>query len=182
MDVYLVRHGEAAASWGQSADPGLSELGEQQAEDAAQSLHPDMQEQVTLVSSPLARAQETAQPLARLLQKEVAVDPVFREIPSPVPLAERQDWLKQFMQQQWAEQGEDLQQWRREAYTTLAQRTAPTVVFTHFLVINAVVGAITQRPETLCCYPDNGSITHIRSNGGELELVELGRQMQTRVN
>jgi len=35
ISIYLVRHGEAAASWGESSDPGLSELGWQQAEDAA---------------------------------------------------------------------------------------------------------------------------------------------------
>jgi len=35
MDIFLVRHGEAAASWGESPDPGLSELGRRQAEVAA---------------------------------------------------------------------------------------------------------------------------------------------------
>ena len=29
--IYLVRHGEAAASWGDHPDPGLSELGQKQA-------------------------------------------------------------------------------------------------------------------------------------------------------
>ena len=31
-EIILVRHGEASASWQESTDPGLSELGERQAE------------------------------------------------------------------------------------------------------------------------------------------------------
>ena len=31
MKIFLIRHGEAAQSWDQSADPGLSELGKEQA-------------------------------------------------------------------------------------------------------------------------------------------------------
>ncbi|GAB5452766.1 MAG: hypothetical protein Hals2KO_30940 [Halioglobus sp.] len=182
MDLYLVRHGEAAASWGQSADPGLSELGRQQAEEAASVLLPGLAPAVQLVSSPLARAQETAQPLARHLRAQVDVNAAFAEVPSPVPLAQRQVWLRQFMQQQWAEQDTGLLGWRDKAYETLLDAAAPTVVFTHFLVINAVVGRIQGRAETLCFYPDNGSITHLRQSGNTLELVELGREMETRVN
>jgi len=38
IDLVFVRHGEAAHSWGEHTDPGLSELGKQQAEHAAFSL------------------------------------------------------------------------------------------------------------------------------------------------
>lgn len=182
MDIYLVRHGEAAASWGQEADPGLSELGQRQAEQAAQTLHPCIGDDTRLISSPLARALETAAPLAALIGGPVARDDVFREIPSPVPLAERQPWLRNFMQQQWQEQGEALLQWRSAALQRLLELDSPLVVFTHFLVINAVVGQVLQRPETLCFWPDNGSITHLRRSGAALELVALGDEMATRVN
>ena len=40
MDIYLVRHGEAAASWAQATDPGLSEFGHEQARAAARLLRP----------------------------------------------------------------------------------------------------------------------------------------------
>ena len=86
MDIYLVRHGEAAASWGQSADPGLSELGQQQAEQAASHLLATVPQDLQLISSPLARALETAQPLARALGKPITRNDIFREIPAPVPL------------------------------------------------------------------------------------------------
>ena len=34
-EIILVRHGEASASWQESTDPGLSELGKRQAEECA---------------------------------------------------------------------------------------------------------------------------------------------------
>ena len=36
--LYLVRHGKAAAGWGADADPGLDEIGRNQAEQMAQGL------------------------------------------------------------------------------------------------------------------------------------------------
>jgi broad specificity phosphatase PhoE len=182
MDIFLVRHGEAAASWGESSDPGLSELGWEQAREAAEILLPKIPPNIQLISSPLARAQETGQPLSDSLKKPVAIDKAFSEVPSPVPLEERQGWLRQFMQQRWEEQGDNLHAWREAAFQALLAQEAPVVVFTHFLVLNAVTGKILGRPETLHFYPDNGSVTHLRHHQGSLELVELGRQMETVVN
>ena len=182
MDIFLVRHGEAAASWGQAPDPGLSELGREQAESVARQLLAKVDRSTALVSSPLARAQETAQPLARKLGVQVAITDVFREIPSPVPMEQRQDWLRGFMRQRWDEQEPSLHDWKNAAVDTLLALQSPTVVFTHFLVINAVVGHVQQRAETLCFWPDNGSITHLRLGEGGLELVALGQELKTLVN
>ena len=182
VDIFLVRHGEAAASWGQSPDPGLSKLGREQAADAAQVLLPELDSDSLLISSPLLRARETAEPLASALGFPVREDSAFSEIPAPVPLPRRQDWLRGFMQQQWQEQPGDLHRWRAAAYDGLLALDAPAVVFTHFLVINAVVGLVLNRPETLCFWPDNGSITRLHNNGDNLELRFLGEQMPTHVN
>jgi len=95
--VWLVRHGEAAASWGEHADPGLSDSGHQQAEAAAEALVARLPGGVELVSSPKARALETAAPLASRLERGVQVVDAFREIDAPVPLEDRQAWLRGFM-------------------------------------------------------------------------------------
>jgi broad specificity phosphatase PhoE len=182
MDIFLVRHGEAAAGWGQSSDPGLSELGLRQAEEVAEALLPRLSADTALLSSPLARARETAIPLAEALEKPVVVEDVFREVPAPVPLPQRQPWLRDFMQQQWPGQPPSLTQWRDRALTELLEQSQPAVVFTHFLLINAVVGRVLRRPEILCFWPDNGSITQLRHSGDTLELVSLGREMETVVN
>ena len=182
MDIFLVRHGEAAASWGQSSDPGLSELGAQQAQRAAQILLENIPGDIQLLSSPLARATETAAPLAAALDQPVQLMDVFREIPAPVPMAQRQAWLREFMQQHWQEQPEELCSWRDEALQQLLALRRSAVVFTHFLVINAIVGQVLGRAETLCFRPDNASITHLRRTGGQLQLVALGEEMKTVVN
>ncbi|RLA61000.1 MAG: histidine phosphatase family protein [Gammaproteobacteria bacterium] len=179
MDIFLVRHGEAAASWGESSDPGLSELGMLQAERAAQSLRELVPGDIQLLSSPLARARETAAPLAKKLELPVRLCNVFREIPAAVPLAQRQSWLRQFMQQHWGEQPEHLCEWRAAASQQLLDLRQPAVVFSHFLVINAIVGQVLGRTETLCFRPDNGSITRLRHTGTSLELVALGEEKET---
>ena len=182
MDIFLIRHGEAAASWGQSKDPGLSDLGRQQAQTAAQELLPLLSSDVVLYSSPLARARETAEPFVSALDVSVVIDEVFREIPSPVALAERQVWLRGFMQQHWEEQPAQLHAWRDAAFQAILSFQQPAVVFTHFLVINAMVGRIENFPATCVFYPDNGSITHLRRHGDDLRVVARGREMETLVN
>jgi len=182
VDIFLVRHGEAAAGWGQSGDPGLSARGQQQALAAARELQPRMAPGTQLLTSPMARARETAQPLADLLSRPAETDPAFSEIPAPVPLSQRQEWLRAFMGQRWRDQSPEVLAWRDHALARLEALTAPAVVFTHFLIINAVVGAIRESAETLCFWPDNGSITHLRRDGTDLHLVALGTQMQTAVN
>jgi len=183
IDIYLVRHGEAAASWGQSPDPGLSELGHAQARSVARALRPLLAgSALELISSPLTRTLETAAPLAADLGLAVQVNEAFREIQAPVPLAERQTWLRQFMRERWEDQPESLHAWRERPRRELLALQTSAVIFTHFLVINAVVGQIRREQATLCCWPDNGSITHLRSAGNTLELVALGAQMKTAVN
>ena len=56
------------------------------------------------------------------------------------------------------------------------------MIFTHFLVLNVIVGDVLERPETLVFWPDNASITQLKLTAGKLELVELGVQMETVVN
>lgn len=182
MEIILVRHGEAAAHWGEDPDPGLSALGARQAQAAAEALLPGLDADVSLVSSPLRRARETADPIARTLGLQVAINDAFCEIPAPVPLAQRRDWLRGFMRQEWAEQPAELLRWRDCALEQLHSLQQPTVVFTHFLVLNAIVGSILARPETLYFWPDNASCTRLNLSNNTLELVELGAQMETIVN
>jgi probable phosphoglycerate mutase len=184
--VYLVRHGEAAASWGQSADPGLSELGRQQAEEACKSLRDALDASMQtptprLISSPLLRARQTAEPLLRSLSMEPVIDERFREIPSPVPLAQRQDWLRGFMGESWSAQGDALQHWRDTILEAIHAVETPTVIFTHFLVINAIVGAMRGEDATLVFWPANCSVTTLAREGTEWTVCE-GEVMRSTVN
>ena len=183
MDIFLVRHGEAAASWSKATDPGLSDLGREQAQQTAQELLPLLGEKINLISSSLLRAQETSKPLAELLGgAEVEIEAAYSEIPSPVPMAQRQDWLREFMTQQWDTQPDALKAWRAQMMKKLLELEQPSVIFTHFLVLNTVVGAIQGKPETLSFWPDNASVVRLKHCGDSLEVVDIGRQMATVVN
>ncbi len=181
IPVWLVRHGEAAAKWAEHPDPGLSELGIQQSERAADLLMSELGERVSIISSPKARAMETARPLQRQLGVELSVSPAYREIEAPVPLEQRQDWLRGFMQQHWSQQPETQWQWRRGIISAMEAITEPTVIFTHFLVINAAVAHCREADATLQCWPDNGSVHRFGVQQSRLTLESLGRQMQSPV-
>ncbi|MEY2459529.1 MAG: hypothetical protein QOG30_1359, partial [Acidimicrobiaceae bacterium] len=59
-----MRHGDAAAGWGDDLDPGLSERGQAQARHVAESLKP--LGPLPMLTSPLRRCRETAAPIADL--------------------------------------------------------------------------------------------------------------------
>lgn len=181
VDLFLVRHGEAAATWREAPDPGLSDLGRAQAEQAARELAGREIASAAVVSSPLRRAVETAEPYSASSGRPVTIDRRVREIPATVPLAERQDWLRAFMHQRWEVQPAPLQSWRAGILAALGDAQEPTIFFTHFLVINTVLAAVYGRGETLHFWPDNGSVTQLRRSENRLELVALGRSMETSI-
>ena len=181
-DIWLVRHGEAAASWEQSPDPGLSALGHQQARAAAEILHRQLPNEVSLLTIPKARARETGEPLALLRQSVLVEHPAFTEVHAPVPMSARKVWLREFMGQRWSEQPAPLWQWRNTIADAMRTTNDATIVFTHFLVINAVLAECRGRDEVLQAWPANGSIYHFRMDAGRIELVALGEQMESVVN
>lgn len=81
-DFLLLRHGEsvwnAENRWQGQSDPPLSDLGEEQAREAAKSLTGS--DFLRLVSSPLQRARRTAEILAEALGLDLAFEPELREI------------------------------------------------------------------------------------------------------
>lgn len=179
MKIYLVRHGEAAATWQESDDPGLSPRGMRQAAVAAQKLAGCVDPGIGLISSPMQRARETAQPLAKILDAEITIVKAFRETPTPVELSERWAWLQTIARQNWSEQHEMVCEWRRALLQQLTLIQEPTVVFTHFMVLNAIVGSLTANERVVSFMPDNASITTLELNDGCLRLLELGQQLET---
>ena len=99
-----------------------------------------------------------------------------------MPLSGRKAWLQAFMQQDWSEQSEDLWEWRNDIITGLKACTGPTVIFCHFLVINAAIAEIQRNLAVLQVFPANASYHELALVDGELSLVQLGQQMETRIN
>jgi broad specificity phosphatase PhoE len=73
--------------------------------------------------------------------------------------------------------------WRQGLLDALAGLDRPAVIFTHFLVINAVVAHARGLDDVLAFWPDNGSVHEIAIlPGGSLEVVRLGAELETVVN
>ena len=185
--LYLIRHGKPAASWGgHDDDPGLDDTGRGQAETARDVLLglPPAQRPKLVVSSPLARCRETAEPTARALGVEVEIDPAVGEIPTPAALAPdaRPEWLRQAFQGRWQDIAGDLDYdaWRREIVASLHRR-GDTAVFSHFVAINAVVSHLTDDPRVVAFRPDHASVTVLETDGERLTLVAKGREATTGV-
>lgn len=181
--VHLVRHGRAAAGWDTDPDPGLDEVGREQARRTAADLA--RLDPMTVLSSPLRRCQETA----GFLLAEWNLDPValtiapeVREIPSPegIPMGERVPWLRAAMAGTWTELGSPFVEFRDGVVEFVTARTVDTVIFSHFIAINAVIGACIGDDRLVIDSLDNASVTvvDVQSNG-ELRLVERGRQADT---
>ena len=181
-DIWVIRHGEAVPTSETHRDPDLTALGREQAALVPGKLLASLPSDVTLLSSPLARAQQTAEPLAKALSTSVTVVPAFREIPVPVSITERDRWLKAYFSQQWAEQPATLWQWRHALIVAMANVTTPTVIFSHFLVINTLIGHIQGTDDTVSVMPANTSINHFRRVEGRLQIVSVGEQLKTRIN
>ena len=180
--VVLVRHGKAAAGWSDDLDPGLDDLGRQQAQAMADRLH--LFGPLPLYSSPLRRCYETAEALGDRWGVEPIVTPDVGEVESPTPdLAARGEWLQGFMGSTWASQPEELHAWRRRVVDFVRSlEDQDAVVVSHYIAINVVVGAATGDERVISFAPDNCSITELKVEGGRLEVVELGGTARTHVH
>jgi len=178
--VRMVRHGEAAAAYGQHPDPGLSDRGRRQAETVADELAP--LGPLLVVSSPMARAQETAAPLAERWGRQAEIDPAVSEIPSPgLTPAQRSSWLQVAMAGTWAETTDDVRAWRDGIAATIVGLDDGAVVFSHFVAINAAIAVATGADTLRCRHVDHCSITVFDTAGGDLTVIEEGREGRTTV-
>jgi broad specificity phosphatase PhoE len=134
-----------------------------------------------VVSSPLRRCRETAAPLAARWGLEAGVEPSVAEIPSPegVPMGERVTWLRQAMASRWTDLGPRYVAYRDGIVAFLSSCTVPTVVVSHFVAINAAIGAATGDDRLLIRTLDNCSITVVDVVEGRLTLVEGGHEADT---
>ena len=179
MEIWLVRHGEASSSWDNATDPGLSELGREQASKAAQIISSEF-DPCRIVSSPLKRAQETAAPLAGSWARNITINPSVAEIPSDgIPFEQRRAWLNSLMDSSWDQQPENLHVWRNGILDVLKSVTDNTVIFTHYMVLNVVVGMLQGTKNIVSFRPDNCAITKIKVENGSLELLEIGQEAHT---
>lgn len=178
--ITLIRHGEAAAKWGDHPNPSLSEQGRAQAEAVGRALSGNIVSQI--LTSPMKRCQETALPLYQALKLQAQITPEVSEIPTPHDLkTDRVTWLRGLMSGIWSDAEPIVQDWRSALLETIQSLPDNTVVFTHFVAINAIVSALEGREETTVFKPTYCSQTILFREDGTLKVKSRGSEAETRV-
>jgi broad specificity phosphatase PhoE len=174
--LYLVRHAEPAALWGSHPDPGLSPLGLTQADLVA--THLSGLGAKSIITSPLARCRETAAPCEVLLGVTALINNAVAEIPVPKGVTDHRAWLMAVMGGDWGDDvvGQGLIDWRQNIARALLEMTQDTIVFSHFVAINAAVSIATASDRVTVFKPGHASVTILDSDTGVLKLVELGQE------
>lgn len=178
--VRLVRHGRAEAGWDDHLDPDLDDVGREQARTLAaqlESLGP-----LDVVTSPLRRCRRTADALCERWGAHAVVDHGVAEIPSPtgVPTDARVGWLRDAMQREWADLGDRYTDFRDGVVERIHRCERDTVVFSHFVAINAVIGACLGDDRVVIRRLDNCSVTVVEVTApGVARLVEGGHEADT---
>jgi broad specificity phosphatase PhoE len=176
--IFLIRHGEPAADWGGHPDPGLSDLGAQQAVAVADRLIG--LGAVAVASSPMQRCRQTAAPLAARLGVQPVILPEVSEIVAPPGTPDRSAWLKSVMTGSWPEAGPDFDVWRAALLARVAALAAGTAVFSHFVAINALVGLLENDDRVLIFRPGHASVTILARNPG-LAVHARGSETSTTI-
>lgn len=172
--LYLVRHGEPASGWGETnSDPGLSALGLAQAAHAAGQLR--ARHVSFAITSPLLRCRETASAFEMEVGVQAVISNGVREVPTPGDVIDRHAWLGRVMAGTWRN-NPTLAAFRMGVVTTLCGQNTDTAVFSHYVAINAAVGAATGEDKVMVFKPAHASITVLSNEGGVLKLVELGTE------
>lgn len=180
--LFLIRHGEAEAAWGdENDDPGLSAVGHAQAAATAQELV--RLGPLALLTSPMRRCLDTAAPYERLVGQTATIEPRVSEVPTPAGVGDRRVWLQDNFPwrggppRSWGTLDPYLEAWRETLLARVHEIEQDTTVFSHFIAINVVVGAALKRVETIVCKPGYASITELEVSPSGLSLVRMGAEM-----
>ena len=177
--IFLIRHGDAAAGWGDHPDPGLSDLGKAQA-GAVSGILRDLGA-ASAVTSPMQRCRETARPFESQAGLAAQVVPEVSEIATPAGVTDRVTWLRGLMAGTWTDAGPAFARWRLEMSRIVSDLPDGTAVFTHFVAINALVGALESDDRVTIFRPGHCSVTRLERRGGALRVAEYGSESATRV-
>jgi broad specificity phosphatase PhoE len=174
--IYLIRHGEPSAGWGDHLDPGLSPLGLQQAEAAGEALV--RLGAMRAVTSPMARCRETGRPFEKQRETHARIEPGVGEVRTPTGItpANRPAWLKGVMAGTWADADPGLEAWREGVLKAVEACPDDTAIFSHFVAINALVGLLTDDERVVVFKPGHCSVTKLARRGGKLVVAELGSE------
>ena len=191
IKIYLIRHGQAEDGW-TSLDPGLSKTGEKQSKDLSKKINRIITGKERFVSSPLKRCLETANISLAGNDFNVEIDKTFAELPSPISdFNKRVVWLKRVLPLTWEELENDpisasscisYSIWREDVIRSLLKLKGDSIIFSHYVVINSVIGWALNSNKVVNFNPANCSITELEINKGKISILSLGDENLSKVN
>jgi broad specificity phosphatase PhoE len=105
------------------------------------------------------------------------VEAALSEIPTQgLALGERSIWLDGLARSGWRQADRASREWRRGLLDLVTGLETDAVLFTHYVAINAVLGAALERDEVYLFRPANASVTVIGNDGGRLRLIARGAE------
>lgn len=179
--LWLVRHGRATAGWDVDPDPDLDDQGREQAFRVAHRLATEARG-AAVFTSPLTRCRTTADTIGQYVHATPVVCDEISEIPSPpgVALASRMQWLRDAMSGTWSDLGEPYVTYRDGLVRFVRDCKVDAVMVSHFIAINAVLGALAGDDRLVVRHLDNCSVTLLeRDSDGALRVVEGGSEAET---
>ena len=180
--IILVRHGEAASSWSEHPDPGLSSDGITQAKNVSKEFTEDFSS-YKLISSPKSRAIETMEPIALRQKRDFDINSYFTEIPSAdIANEKKQAWLKNVFEAPFDELPDAVKSWRHNLIYWLEGFQGNAIVTTHFMVINVLASYLTKQNTIAYFHPGYTSRTEIWLENGSLVKLILGDDKKTVIN
>ena len=183
IEIIFIRHGEAANRWGDHPNPGLSKKGIVQSNNLLK--HKELQhlEKYSFLSSPKLRAIETAEPLAKKFNKEVVIDDTFIEIPSDnIKSNDKQKWLEEIIKCKNNDLPNFVKSWKRNIFDKTQSFNINVVIFSHFMVINALVSALAKTDKLLYFYPDYTSVVKIVMKDSKFDYFKIEGNKKTSIN
>jgi broad specificity phosphatase PhoE len=109
------------------------------------------------------------------------LQPLVAEIPSPegVAFGQRVPWLRAAMTGTWTALGPRYLDYRDAVAAYIASLRSDTVVTSHFIAINAVIGACTGDDRVVIRSLDNTSVTVVETSPAGMVLVQGGHEADT---
>jgi 2,3-bisphosphoglycerate-dependent phosphoglycerate mutase len=183
INLIFIRHGEAAESWGEHPDPGLSENGISQSQKLISNPSLQSLENFMFISSPKSRAKMTAAPILKKYNKKLIIDNHFSEIPSSnIKASEKREWLKKVLTMNISDLPQEVLAWRDGIISKTLSFTNNTIIFSHFMVINTIVSGLIKHSEIMHFYPDYTSVTQITLKNNKPIKISLGDEKKTVIN
>ena len=91
-------------------------------------------------------------------------------------------WSELLKDKETIDSGVSYSQWKENIMSNVYSLNKDTIIFTHFVVINTVIGKILKSDKIVNFQPSNCSITEISKKNDKLKIVKLGKSLESKVN